>query len=87
MHRIASKMSLTHVYLSMLQDIEITRKLLLNIRHHGKVGKTKDTGWAKGRHGRRQACADAVAQYLLQRGQIDYLEYSMLETEESDLIA
>ena len=74
MHRIAPKMSLVHVQLFLLQDKE-TEKIL---RKFWNIKVGDETIDVKQLRERWQAYADAIAQYLLQRGQVDYPEYSML---------
>ena len=70
-------MALLHVYLSMLDEMKTPTiqkgKLCL-------VNKRKE----KKRHERRQAHTDAIAQYLLHRGEIDYPGMLNLDSTDSD---
>lgn len=74
MHRIAPKMSLVHVHLIQLEDMEIL-KIVPDIRDtHDPHNEVR----ANQRYERVQAYTDAIARFLLHRGQIDYPKYGML---------
>ena len=79
MHQTASKMSLVYVHLSLLQDMEIQGKIFDHMIRSNEREFDEHTVWKKQRYKLRQAYGDAVAQYLLHRGQIDYPGYSTLD--------
>ena len=78
MHRIAPKMSLVHVHISLLQDMEIQGKFFDHV-NRSYERELDEEPMEKQRYKLRQAYEDAVAQYLLHRGQIDYPGPSMLD--------